>query len=143
MKAVGLEHVPLHLAPQALSGGQQRRLALAIQLIRQPSVLLLDEPLAGLDWQSRAEVRSCCCTSFRGDRGLGRHAHMPWISHFPTTSASHHLPGNQACGGRAGGAVCVCTWVHGCLPQPKSAVAAGVSVAEPLKAAVHPAGGQP
>mmetsp|Transcript_10062 Transcript_10062/g.21517 ORF Transcript_10062/g.21517 Transcript_10062/m.21517 type:complete len:350 (+) Transcript_10062:349-1398(+) len=56
MSSVGLSSLPLHLSPLALSGGQQRRLALAIQLIRQPAVLLLDEPLAGLDWQSRAEV---------------------------------------------------------------------------------------
>jgi len=39
-----------------LSGGQQRRLALAVQLIRQPNVLLLDEPTAGLDWSMRRQL---------------------------------------------------------------------------------------
>ncbi|GFR52485.1 hypothetical protein Agub_g15055, partial [Astrephomene gubernaculifera] len=56
LEAVGLEGVPLDVPPWALSGGQQRRLALAIQLVRRPAALLLDEPLAGLDWQARREV---------------------------------------------------------------------------------------
>jgi energy-coupling factor transport system ATP-binding protein len=53
---VGLEHLSLHTAPQALSGGQQRRLALAVQLIRQPHLLLMDEPTAGLDWSMRRQL---------------------------------------------------------------------------------------
>ena len=53
LKEVGLDRLSLHTPPQSLSGGQQRRLALAVQLIRQPQILLLDEPTAGLDWSMR------------------------------------------------------------------------------------------
>jgi energy-coupling factor transport system ATP-binding protein len=53
---VGLAHLSLHTSPQDLSGGQQRRLALAVQLIRQPHILLLDEPTAGLDWSMRRQL---------------------------------------------------------------------------------------
>ncbi|CAA6667875.1 unnamed protein product [Spirodela intermedia] len=54
--SVGLNRISLDQNPQALSGGYKRRLALAIQLVNTPELLLLDEPLAGLDWQARADV---------------------------------------------------------------------------------------
>ena len=54
--AVGMTHLPLDTPPRQLSDGYKRRLALAVQLIRRPSILLLDEPLAGLDWKARREL---------------------------------------------------------------------------------------
>ena len=53
---VGLSGISLQLPPERLSGGQQRRLALAVQLLRGADVLLLDEPTAGLDWSVRSDV---------------------------------------------------------------------------------------
>ncbi|MEZ5653875.1 MAG: ABC transporter ATP-binding protein [Burkholderiaceae bacterium] len=53
---LGLQDL-LHRYPRELSGGQQQRVALGRAMIRDPSVLLLDEPLSNLDVRLRIQMR--------------------------------------------------------------------------------------
>ncbi len=43
---------------ETLSGGQQRRLAVALALVNDPEVIIMDEPTTGLDVQARLEVHT-------------------------------------------------------------------------------------
>lgn len=53
---VGITPRQLQVSPFDLSGGQKRRVAIAGVIAMEPEVLILDEPVAGLDPIGRAEI---------------------------------------------------------------------------------------
>lgn len=55
LRNVGLEHA-IDLMPAELSGGMQRRIALARSLILKPEIILYDEPTTGLDPITSKEI---------------------------------------------------------------------------------------
>lgn len=55
LESVGLKHT-IDLMPEELSGGMQRRIALARALILKPRIILYDEPTTGLDPITAKEI---------------------------------------------------------------------------------------
>jgi putative ABC transport system ATP-binding protein len=68
LQSVGLGDRARHL-PSELSGGQQQRVAIARTLVKEPEVLLADEPTGNLDEDTRDEIIALIESLWR-ERGL-------------------------------------------------------------------------
>jgi phospholipid/cholesterol/gamma-HCH transport system ATP-binding protein len=78
LQAVGLTNVD-HLLPGELSGGMVKRVALARAIIRNPQILLCDEPFSGLDPISTKRIEALL-------KYINRRYGMT------TITVSHHIP---------------------------------------------------
>jgi putative ABC transport system ATP-binding protein len=80
LETVGLADRLRHV-PGELSGGQQQRVAIARALVKEPKVLLADEPTGNLDEDTRDEIIDLLDTMWR-ERGLT----MVFVTHDSTVA---------------------------------------------------------
>jgi zinc/manganese transport system ATP-binding protein len=96
-------HAFAHRRMSQLSGGQRQRIAIAQALVREPELLILDEPLASLDIRSQQELVSLL-RRLHEQRGMGiiivTHDLNPLLSILTSViylldGHAHHAPVDQ------------------------------------------------
>lgn len=62
---------------KGISGGEKRRVTIAVQILTEPRILLLDEPTSGLDAFTAASIIECLCGLAKEGRTLVLTIHQP------------------------------------------------------------------
>lgn len=57
---------------KGISGGERRRLSVAIGLVTDPQIILLDEPTSGLDSETAAQLIACLVRLAHANRTVRR-----------------------------------------------------------------------
>ena len=91
---VGAPHV-LHAPVQSISGGEMQRMLLARALLAEPDLLVLDEPVQGVDVHGQAELYHLL-TQVRDERGcaillVSHDLHLVMASTDRVVCLNHHL----------------------------------------------------
>lgn len=80
IKLVGLDGFDGRF-PSQLSGGMKQRCALARMLANDPSILLMDEPLAALDSQTRLLLQEEIAKIWSAEGDAGKRRTVVWVTH--------------------------------------------------------------
>ena len=59
------------LGIKGISGGERRRLSVAIGLVTDPQIILLDEPTSGLDSETAGQLIACLVRLAQANRTVG------------------------------------------------------------------------
>ena len=81
LELVGISKEYYHLSPMELSGGQKRCVAIAGVLAMQPEILVLDEPAAGLDPETKNEIFELLCRIRKERNNVAQFANRVWVMH--------------------------------------------------------------